>query len=196
MKWKEKEKESKSIKQPAGSQQYIYQSNIQYIVPNTFSNKEPIAHKDSLHNQFKKIISYPSIVWGWFINHFPTFSASNIFCLLIQIKRSLAPVTYSANAPTSLCGSRVHSHACSLKVPWKRYGLCAKKKTFKGPGRLKEADSPERTAMPQSLGNKSFDLFAGQTCSTCTVHIFETSIFGSRRTGSRYTTHIGVSLLQ
>ena len=54
MKWKEKEKESKSSKQPAASQQYIYQYNIQYIVPNTFSNKESIAHKDSLslHNQF------------------------------------------------------------------------------------------------------------------------------------------------
>ena len=61
MKWKEKEKESKSSKQPA-SQQYICQYKIQYIVPNTFSNKESIAHKKSLHNLLKKIIHYPLIV--------------------------------------------------------------------------------------------------------------------------------------
>ena len=60
-----KEKESKSSKQPAASQQYIYQYKIQYIIiPNTFSNKESIAHKDSLHNQLKNFISYPLIVWG------------------------------------------------------------------------------------------------------------------------------------
>ena len=68
MKWdemkKEKEKESKSSKQPAASQQYICQYKIQNIVPNTFSNKESIAHKESLHNQLKKIIHSPSIVEG------------------------------------------------------------------------------------------------------------------------------------
>ena len=70
-------KESKSSKQPAASQQYIYQYKIQYIIPNTFSNKESIAQEDSLHNQLKNFISYPLIVWGGgggggFINHYPT----------------------------------------------------------------------------------------------------------------------------
>ena len=46
------EKERKSSKQPA-SQQYICQYKIQYIVPNTFSNKESIAHKESLHTLLK-----------------------------------------------------------------------------------------------------------------------------------------------
>ena len=62
-KWKEKKNESKSSKQPA-SQQYIYQYKIQSIVPNAFNNKESIAHKESLHNQLNKFISYPSIVEG------------------------------------------------------------------------------------------------------------------------------------
>ena len=64
---KEKEKESKSSKQPEASpasQQYICQYKIQYIVPNTFSNKESIAHKESLHNLLKKFIHSPSIVEG------------------------------------------------------------------------------------------------------------------------------------
>ena len=64
---KEKEKESKSSKQPAASpasQQYICQYKIQNIVPNTFSNKESIAHKESLHNLLKKFIHFPSIVKG------------------------------------------------------------------------------------------------------------------------------------
>ena len=60
--------------------QYIYQYKIQYILPNTFTNKESIAQEDSLHNQLKNFISYPLIVWGGggrgggggFINHFPT----------------------------------------------------------------------------------------------------------------------------
>ena len=70
---KEKEKESKSSKQPAASsQQYICQYKIQNIVPNTFSNKESIAHKESLHNQLKKINHYPSTVeGGGVINQFP-----------------------------------------------------------------------------------------------------------------------------
>ena len=70
-------KESKSSKQPAASQQYIYQYKIQYIIPNTFSNKESIAQEDSLHNQLKNFISYPLIVWGGgegggVINHYPS----------------------------------------------------------------------------------------------------------------------------
>ena len=51
-------------KQQAASQQYIYQYKIQYIIPNTFTNKESIAQEDSLHNQLKNFISYPLIVWG------------------------------------------------------------------------------------------------------------------------------------
>ena len=35
-----------------------------YIIPNRFTNKELIAHKDSLHNQLKKLNHLPSIVWG------------------------------------------------------------------------------------------------------------------------------------
>ena len=42
----------------------IYQYKIQYILPNTFANKESIAQEDSLHNQLKNFISYPLIVWG------------------------------------------------------------------------------------------------------------------------------------
>ena len=69
---KEKEKESKSSKQPAASsqqpaasQQYICQYKIQNIVPNTFSNKESIAHKESLHNQLKKrLITTPQLLRG------------------------------------------------------------------------------------------------------------------------------------
>ena len=52
------------IQNPAHSAQYICQYKIQPIVPNTFSNKESIAHKESLHNQLKKFISFPSIVEG------------------------------------------------------------------------------------------------------------------------------------
>ena len=52
-------------------QQYMYQYKIQYIIPNTFVNKELIARKGSLHNQLNNFISYPSIVWGGgCINHF------------------------------------------------------------------------------------------------------------------------------
>ena len=40
--------------------QYICQYKIQPIVPNTFSNKESIAHKESL----QKFIPFPSIVEG------------------------------------------------------------------------------------------------------------------------------------
>ena len=57
-------KKAASSKQLAASQQYIYQYKIQYIIPNTFSNKESIAQEDSLHNQLKNSISYPLIVWG------------------------------------------------------------------------------------------------------------------------------------
>ena len=45
-------------------------------MPNTFSNKESIAHKESLHNQLKKFIPFPSIVEGGVTNPFPT-----LFCL-------------------------------------------------------------------------------------------------------------------
>ena len=67
MKWSERRgKESKCSQwsNPESWVQYIYQYKIQHIIPNTFTNKESIAHKDSLHNQLKNFISYPSIVWG------------------------------------------------------------------------------------------------------------------------------------
>ena len=68
------EKKAKASKDPIPNPQYICQYKIQNIVPNTFSNKESIAHKESLHNQLKKIIHSPSIVegGGGFTNHFPT----------------------------------------------------------------------------------------------------------------------------
>ena len=75
MKWSEQRgKESKCSQwsNPESWAQYIYQYKIQYIIPNTFSNKESIAQEDSLHNQLKNFISYPLIVWGGVINHFPT----------------------------------------------------------------------------------------------------------------------------
>ena len=45
--------------------QNIYQYKIQYIILNTFSNKESIAHKDSLHNQLKNFIPWPLIFFCW-----------------------------------------------------------------------------------------------------------------------------------
>ena len=59
-----REKKAKAAKDPIQNPQYIYQYKIQNIVPNTFSNKESIAHKESLHNQLKKINHYPSTVEG------------------------------------------------------------------------------------------------------------------------------------
>ena len=67
MKWSERRgKESKCSQwsNPESWAQYIYQYKIQYIIPNTFSNKESIAQEDSLHNQLNNFISYPLIVWG------------------------------------------------------------------------------------------------------------------------------------
>ena len=98
MRWNDgkRKKESKSSKQPAASQQYIYQYKIQNIVPNTFSNKESIAQEDSLHNQLKNFISYPLIVWGGgegvgggFINHFPTLTSIERFCSAPFLNRHL-----------------------------------------------------------------------------------------------------------
>ena len=60
----EEEKKAKASKDPIPNPQYICQYKIQPIVPNTFSNKESIAHKESLHNQLKKFIPFPSIVEG------------------------------------------------------------------------------------------------------------------------------------
>ena len=77
MRWNEKGKGKRKQKQQAASpasQQYICQYKIQNIVPNTFSNKESIAHKESLHNLLKKFIHFPSIVEGGAggTNHFST----------------------------------------------------------------------------------------------------------------------------
>ena len=57
------EKKAKASKDPIQHPQYICQYKIQNIVPNTFSNKESIAHKDSLHNLLEKVSLY-SIVEG------------------------------------------------------------------------------------------------------------------------------------
>ena len=98
MKWdgmmgkgKKKAKAANS-KQPAASQQYIYQYKIQYIVPNTFSDKELIAQEDSLHNQLKNFISYPLIVWGGggegaggggvIINHYPSLHVMSLYYII------------------------------------------------------------------------------------------------------------------
>ena len=56
IRWNEKEKESKSSKQPA-NQQYIFQYKIQSMVPNTFTNKESVAQEDSLRYQLKNFNS-------------------------------------------------------------------------------------------------------------------------------------------
>ena len=78
MRWNEKGKGQRKQKQQAASsqqpasQQYICQYKIQPIVPNTFSNKESIAHKDSLHNLLEKVYSLYSIDRGGFTNDFPT----------------------------------------------------------------------------------------------------------------------------
>ena len=58
----EKEKKANAASDPIQNLEYIFQYKIQYIIPNTFTHKESIAHKDSLHNQLNLFISYPSIV--------------------------------------------------------------------------------------------------------------------------------------
>ena len=77
MKWDE----NKSSKQPAASpasQQYICQYKIQNIVPNTFSNKESIAHKESLNNLLKSLFNSPQLLrGGGFTNHFPALKPTN-----------------------------------------------------------------------------------------------------------------------
>ena len=65
---------------------------IQPIVPNTFSNKESIAHKDSLHNLLEKVYSLYFIVRGGgrgFTNHLSTLE-----------KKTPTP---STNTPWSRC---------------------------------------------------------------------------------------------
>ena len=57
-KWKEaneEEKKANAANDPIQNLQYIIQYKTQSIVPNTFSNKESIAHVNSLHNQLKKV---------------------------------------------------------------------------------------------------------------------------------------------
>ena len=76
MRWNERKrngKEKQKQKQQSASWQYICQYKIQYIIPNISTNKESIAHKDSIHNQLKTFNHYPLIVWGGgVINHFWT----------------------------------------------------------------------------------------------------------------------------
>ena len=59
-----KESKCSQWSNPESWVQYICQYKIQPIVPNTFSNKESIAHKDSVHNLLEKVFSLYSIVWG------------------------------------------------------------------------------------------------------------------------------------
>ena len=58
----EEEKKANATNDPMQNLQYICQYKFQYIIPNTFTNKESIAHKDSIHNQLNNFVSYPSIV--------------------------------------------------------------------------------------------------------------------------------------
>ena len=53
----EEEKKANAANDPIQNLQY----KIQYIIPNTFTNKESIAHKDSLHNQLKKNNDFPQL---------------------------------------------------------------------------------------------------------------------------------------
>jgi len=53
----EKEKKANAASDPIQNLEYIFQYKIQYIIPNTFTHKESIAHKDSLHNQLNLFIS-------------------------------------------------------------------------------------------------------------------------------------------
>ena len=67
----EEEKKANAANDPIQNLQY----KIQYIIPNTFTNKESIAHKDSLHNQLKKNNDFPQLFReGGVINHFSKLS--------------------------------------------------------------------------------------------------------------------------
>ena len=61
---REGKRKQKQPKDTVQNPQYICQYKSQNKVPNTFSNTKSIAHKDSLHNQLKKFIHYPSTVEG------------------------------------------------------------------------------------------------------------------------------------
>ena len=58
----EKEKKANAASDPIQNLEYIFQYKIHYKNPQFITNKESIAHKDSLHNQLNLCISYPSIV--------------------------------------------------------------------------------------------------------------------------------------
>ena len=60
----EEEKKANAANDPIQNIQHIYQYKTQYIIPNTFTNKESIAHKDSLQKQLKQFNHFPSPVWG------------------------------------------------------------------------------------------------------------------------------------
>ena len=89
----EKEKKANAASDPIQNLEYIFQYKIQYIVPNTFYNQETIAHKYSLHNQFKNCFSYPSIVFFGrrFINHFQTLLVQNLHMLPDLLAKTLGP---------------------------------------------------------------------------------------------------------
>jgi len=84
----EEEKKANAANDPIQNIQHIYQYKTQYIIPNTFTNKESIAHKDYLQKQLKNFNHFPSPVWGGgVINHFPTFSCLCMFivCFLLLL---------------------------------------------------------------------------------------------------------------
>ena len=64
MRWMKGKGNKSKQKQQAASQQYICQYKIQYIILSTFTNKESIAHKDSLIISWKKFKHLPQLFGG------------------------------------------------------------------------------------------------------------------------------------
>ena len=80
-------------------------------MPNTFSNKESIAHKESLHNQLKKFIPFPSIVGGGgFTNPFPTFLGLAMSCTICQ---------QSGNSSFEVCMTQSIGNYPETDQPWR-----------------------------------------------------------------------------
>ena len=73
------EKKAKASIDPIPNPQYICQYKIQNIVPNTFSNKESIAHKESLHYLLRFFSLYSIVEGGEFLITFPHYIFSAIY---------------------------------------------------------------------------------------------------------------------